>query len=161
MIRGCRTPFFSMNITLYKTKSANNVINKKLTSEKNLGNNCIMADNTSVTSPTVIIGGLSSLDTISDYNYAYIPQCHRYYYINDIIALSGGRVKLVLTVDVLKTYASDRLDSARLGPREKHKGKMYLAEADWTVDGRTDLRSQYFNENHFDTQNDTFVLITV
>ena len=38
-----------MNITLYKTKSANNVINKKLISEKNLGNNCILADNTSVT----------------------------------------------------------------------------------------------------------------
>ena len=38
-----------MNITLYKTKSANNVINKKLESEKNLGDSCILADNTSVT----------------------------------------------------------------------------------------------------------------
>ena len=45
-----------MNITLYKTKSANNVINKKLVSEKNLGTNCVLGDNTSVTSPTVIIG---------------------------------------------------------------------------------------------------------
>ena len=68
-----------MNITLYKTKSANNVINKKLLSEKNLGNSCILADNTSVTSPTVIIGGITSLDRISDYNYAHIPQCNRYY----------------------------------------------------------------------------------
>ena len=150
-----------MNITLYKTKSANNVINKNLASEKNLGNNCILADNTSVTSPTVIIGGIKSLDSISDYNYAYIPQCHRYYYINDIIALSGGRVKLVLTVDVLKTYASDILASTQLVTRQKNQGKMYLANTDWTIDGRTYLRSQYFNENHFDTQNDTFVLITV
>ena len=150
-----------MNITLYKTKSANNVINKKLTSEKNLGNNCIMADNTSVTSPAVIIGGITSLDSISDYNYAYIPQCHRYYYINDIIALSGGRAKLILTVDVLKTYASDILNSTQLVTRQKNQGKLYLANTDWTLDERTYLRSQYFNENHFDTQNDTFVLITV
>ena len=150
-----------MNITLYKTKSGNNVINKKLESEKNLGNNCILADNTSVTSPTVILGGVKSLDTLSDYNYARIPQCHRYYYINDIIALSGGRVKLVLTVDVLKSYASDILNSTQLVTRQKNQGKMYLANADWTLDGRTYLRSQYFNENHFDTQNDTFVLITV
>ena len=150
-----------MNITLYKTKSANNVISKKLVSEKNLGNSCILGDNTSVTSPTVIIGGIESIDTISDYNYAYIPQCHRYYYINDIIALSGGRVKLLLTVDVLKTYASDILASTQLVTHQKNKGKMYLANADWTVDGRTYLRSHYFNENHFDTQNDTFVLITV
>ena len=150
-----------MNITLFKTKSANNVINKKLTSEKNLGNNCILADNTSVTSPTVIVGGIPSLDTISDYNYAYIPQCHRYYYINDIIALSGGRVKLILSVDVLKSYASDILNSTQLVTRQKNKGKMYLADTDWTVDGRTYLRSQYFSENHFAPQNDSFVLITV
>ena len=150
-----------MNITLYKTKSANNVINKKLESEKNLGNKCILADNTSVTSPTVIIGGITSLDSISDYNYAYIPQCHRYYYINDIIALSGGRVKLLLTVDVLKTYANDILNSTQLVTRQKNKGKMYLADAEWTIDGRTYLRSQYFSENHFAPQNDSFILITV
>lgn len=150
-----------MNIILYKTKSANNVINKKLVSEKNLGNRCILADNTSVTSPTVIIGGISSLDIISDYNYCHIPQCHRYYYINDIIALSGGRVKLVLTVDVLNTYANDILASTQLVTRQKNAGKMYLANADWTVDGRTYLRSEYFNENHFGTQNDSFILITV
>ena len=150
-----------MNITLYKTNSANNVINKKPVSEKNLGNSCLLVDNTSMTSPTVIIGGISSLDSISDYNYAHIPQCHRYYYINDIIALSGGRVKLLLSVDVLKTYASDILNSTQLVTRQKNQGKMYLANADWTVDGRTYLRSQYFNENHFASQNDSFVLITV
>lgn len=150
-----------MNITLYKTKSANNVISKKLVSEKNLGNSCILADNTSVTNPTVIIGGINTLDNISDYNYAYIPQCHRYYYINDIIALSGGRVKLLLNVDVLMSFKSDILNSTQLVTRQKNQGKMYLADAEWTVDGRTYLRSQYFSENHFDTQNDTFVLITV
>ena len=158
---GVETPFLNMNITLFKTKSANNVINKKLVSEKNLGNNCILADNTSVTSPVVIIGGIKSLDTISDYNYAYIPQCHRYYYINDIIALSGGRVKLILSVDVLMSFKTDILNSTQLVTRQKNKGKMYLANADWTVDGRTYLRSQYFSENHFAPQNDSFVLITV
>ena len=150
-----------MNITLYKTKSANNVISKKLVSEKNLGNSCILGDNTSVTSPTVIIGGITSLDSISDYNYAYIPQCHRYYYINDIIALSGGRVKLILSVDVLMSFKTDILNSTQLVTRQKNKGKMYLADVDWTVDGRTYLRSHYFSENHFAPQNDSFVLITV
>ena len=67
----------------------------------------------------------------------------------------------MLTVDVLKSYANDILASTQLVTRQKNKGKMYLADADWTVDGRTYLRSQYFNENHFETQNDSFVLITV
>ena len=150
-----------MNITLYKTKSANNVINKKLTSEKNLGNNCILADNTSVTSPTVIIGGITSLDNISDYNYAHIPQCHRYYYINDIIALSGGRVKLLLTVDVLKTYANDILASKQLITAEKDIGKMYLSDVQWTTDARTYNRAIYFSGDYFNTANDCFMLVTV
>ena len=150
-----------MNITLYKTKSGNNVINKKLTSEKNLGNNCLLIDDTSVTNPAVLIGGISSLDTISDYNYAHIPQCHRYYYINDIIALSGGRVKLILTVDVLKTYASDILASKQLITAEKDIGKMYLSDAQWTTDARTYNRAIYFSGDYFNTANDCFMLVTV
>ena len=150
-----------MNITLYKTKSANNVINKKLTSDKNLCIFFFFADNTSVTSPTVIIGGIKSLDTISDYNYAHIPQCHRYYYINDIIALIGGRVKLVLTVDVLKTYANDILASKQLITAEKDIGKMYLTDAQWTTDARTYNRAIYFNGDYFNTTNDCFMLVTV
>ena len=150
-----------MNITLFKTKSGNNVINKKLTSEKNLGNNCLLIDDTSVTNPAVLIGGISSLDTISDYNYAHIPQCHRYYYINDIIALSGGRVKLILTVDVLKTYASDILASKQLITAEKDIGKMYLSDAQWTTDARTYNRAIYFSGDYFNTANDCFMLVTV
>ena len=150
-----------MNLILSRLKRATNVINKKLTSEKNLGNNCILADNTSVTSPTVIIGGIRSLDSISDYNYAYIPPCHRYYYINDIIALSGGRVKLVLTVDVLKTYASDILASKQLITAEKDIGKMYLSDAQWTTDARTYNRAIYFNGDYFNSSNDCFMLVTV
>ena len=150
-----------MNITLYKTKSANNVINKKLTSEKDFGNNCLLIDDTSVTNPALLIGGISSLDNISNYNYAYIPQCHRYYYINDIIALSGGRVKLVLTVDVLKTYASDILASKQLITAEKDIGKMYLSDAQWTTDARTYNRAIYFNGDYFNTANDCFMLVTV
>ena len=150
-----------MNITLFKTKSGNNVINKKLTSEKNLGNSCLLIDNTSVTSPTVIIGGITSLDSISDYNYCHIPQCHRYYYINDIIALSGGRVKLVLTVDVLKTYANDILASKQLITAEKDIGKMYLSDAQWTTDARTYNRAIYFSGDYFKTTNDCFMLVIV
>ena len=150
-----------MNITLYKTKSANNVINKKLVSEKNLGDSCILADNTSVTSPTVIIGGINSLDSISDFNYAYIPQCHRYYYINDIIALSGGRAKLLLTVYIVKTYASNILDSKQLITAEKNIGKMYLTDAQWTTDARTYNRAIYFSGDYFNTTNDCFMLVTV
>ena len=150
-----------MNITLYKTKSANNVINKKLISEKNLGNSCLLIDDTSVTKPAVFIGGITSLDIISDYNYAYIPQCHRYYYINDIIALSGGRIKLLLTVDVLKTYSSDILASKQLITAEKDIGKMYLSDAQWTTDARTYNRAIYFNGDYFNTANDCFMLVTV
>ena len=150
-----------MNITLYKNSSPTNKVTKNLGSKKDLGDACALIHDTSVTQPTIMVGGFKKVTDFSDYNYCYISQLNRYYYINDIVACKNGYVTMYLECDVLMSFKSDILNSIQLVTRQKNKGKMYLADADWTVDGRTYLRSHYFNENHFDTQNDTFVLITV
>ena len=150
-----------MNITLYKNSSPINKVSKSLGNEKNLGNSCILIDDTSIIEPTIMIGGFKKIDDFADYNYCYIPQFKRYFFINDITACKNGYVKMLLKCDVLMSFKSDILNSTQLVTRQKNQGKMYLANADWTVDGRTYLRSQYFNENHFAPQNDSFVLITV
>lgn len=150
-----------MNITLYKNSSPNNKVTKNLDNKKNLGDVCTLIDDTSVILPTIIVGGFKKASDFSDYNYCYISQFNRYYYISDIVACKNGYVKMTLECDVLMSFKMDILNSTQLVTRQKNKGKMYLANADWTVDGRTYLRSQYFSENHFSPQNDSFVLITV
>ena len=150
-----------MNITLYKNSSPSNKVTKNLGSKKDLGDACALIHDTSVTHPTIMVGGFKKVTDFSDYNYCYISQFNRYYYINDIVASKNGYVTMYLECDVLMSFKSDILNSTQLVTRQKNKGKMYLADADWTLDGRTYLRSQYFNENHFSPQNDSFILITV
>ena len=150
-----------MNITLYKNSSPNNKVTKNLSNKKNLGDACTLIDDTSIMQPTIIVGGFKKVSDFRDYNYCYISQFNRYYYISDIVACTNGYVKISLECDVLMSFKTDILNSTQLVTRQKNKGKMYLADAEWTVDGRTYLRSQYFNENHFAVKNDSFVLITV
>lgn len=41
---------------------------------------------------------------VDRYNYAYIPQLHRYYWVEHISEVVGGMCTLTLRVDVLMTY---------------------------------------------------------
>lgn len=151
----------NMNITLYKNLSPSNKVTKNLVSKKDLGDACALILDTSVVQPNITVGGFKKASDFTDYNYCYISQFNRYFFINEITACKNGYVKMTLECDVLMSFKTDILNSTQLVTRQKNKGKMYLADAEWAVDGRTYLRSQYFNENHFDTQNDAFVLITV
>ena len=90
-----------MDITLYHNYSENNEINKRISSIDTIS--AITKGPVSVENPIIIIdyasGDLSC-------NYAYIDEYNRYYYVNNITALTGGRLELNLTVDVLMSFSS-------------------------------------------------------
>ena len=90
-----------MTIIFYKTLSKPNEINKVLQNELNLSGT-IKAD-TDIIKP--IIKVLNTLDfNIFNYNYCYILELKRYYFIEDI-TISGDRFfYITLTLDVLYTY---------------------------------------------------------
>lgn len=59
----------------------------------------------SVTTPVVRVEVPTGVNLFSDYyNYAYIPDFLRYYYITDIIVISQNIAELHMTVDVLGSY---------------------------------------------------------
>ena len=149
-----------MNIKLMRTQSSHNSIDKKILTEKLL-ENCKLLESTNVVNPSVIIGGFTKMEDISDYNYCYIAQFKRYYFISDIKNLTGGRVEIDMHVDVLKTYKASTLDSKQLIIAENDKGKMYLSNREWVTDERTYTRCYNFEGNHFGTENDSFVLVCV
>ena len=57
----------------------------------------------SLHSPTVTID-FDSTVLSNGYNYAYIKEYSRYYYITDMVADSAKRITLHLAIDVLNTY---------------------------------------------------------
>ena len=62
---------------------------------------CVPTADCDIINPTIVLAYDSN---IVDKNYAEISDWGRKYFINDIQMLTGGRMMLVLSVDVLSTY---------------------------------------------------------
>lgn len=93
-----------MTVSLYKTSSDRKRLNKSLVVIKS-DINCIIKDINDIFTPRIILENYElSLDKC---NYAYISEFNRYYFINDIRPLTGGRVELILYVDVLMSFKSE------------------------------------------------------
>lgn len=89
-----------MDIKLYHCSSDPRVVTKDI-SDMVSYNSATARDAFDVMGGSIIIATASDL---SDYNYAYITDVGRYYYITDITVLRDGVWQLTLAVDVLMTY---------------------------------------------------------
>lgn len=90
----------AFTISLFKTASENNRVVKTLTDEKQLSGE--LRNQTSVLNPSIRI---ESADNISAYNYAYISEFGRYYYITDIVSVRTNCWTVSLRCDVLMSYS--------------------------------------------------------
>ena len=89
-----------MTITLYKTSDENSRVVKTLTDNISMTGNIV--EETNVISPSILI---SNIENIASYNYCFITEFSRYYYIKEIISVRNGIWRLNLRVDVLMTYS--------------------------------------------------------
>lgn len=99
-----------MELTFYKQAATPNRVDKSeyLTLVGTLSN-IVLKDDTDLMSPTFI---LKTSEIVYNSNYVYCSFTHRYYYINNIDALSGGRLAIHCTIDVLYTYKDEILNSS-------------------------------------------------
>lgn len=92
----------AFTISLFKTNSENNRVVKTLTDEKQLSGE--LRNQTSVLNPSIRI---ESADNVSAYNYAYISEFGRYYYITDIVSVRTNCWVVSLRCDVLMSYKDE------------------------------------------------------
>lgn len=90
-----------MNITLYVNNSEKNKIGKNLTNGFSLSGT--LRDSTNIINPVILI----EINEIGNYNYCYIENFNRYYFITDITVIRTGLFAISLTVDVLESFKSD------------------------------------------------------
>ena len=128
----------AFTISLFKTNSENNRVVKVLTDEKQLSGE--LRNQTSVLNPTIRI---ESADNISTYNYAYISEFGRYYYITDIVSVRTNCWVVSLRCDVLMSY-KDEIQSMNviLNNTQETGLSNYLASPNWInlVKTKTDIK---------------------
>lgn len=128
----------AFTISLFKTASENNQVVKTLTDEKQLSGE--LRNQTSVLNPSIRI---ESADNISTYNYAYISEFGRYYYITDIVSVRTNCWTVSLRCDVLMSY-KDEIQGLNviLNNTQETGISNYLASPNWVnlVKTKTDIK---------------------
>ena len=143
-----------MEIKLYKNLSENNVIGKTLTQIKSVEAN--LKNDVSVINPTFI---LYYTDNILGSNYCFIPKFNRYYFIDEIVPITGDRCIVKCRVDVLESFKEDIksltviLDKAQ----SIYKSNKYLDDGSFIVENK-DFNTIYNFPNGFNDEG-TFILI--
>ena len=139
-----------MQLKLYKSLDEKNRIRKTLTEELIL--NGALRDKSSVIKPTILI----QTDPL-DYNYAYIPEFGRYYFINNVVAMRNKSFIIDLKCDVLMSYADEIYNLRALIDREETQSQQYVT-GDFVIDARHNTEKIAFT-NPFTEKN--YILVAM
>lgn len=125
-----------MIIDFYIMSEDRNKIGKTLTVLKTINAESNVKDLSLI--DTVLFLSTMSVDEIKNYNYLYIHELNRYYFIENVSVTITGLYKLQLHCDLLETYKNDILDSFALinqsGNNNKYYDGGYLSQSNYDVD---------------------------
>lgn len=142
---------YKYTLKLFKNSSENNDVSKTLTDEhKVTGYSRVVVD---MLNPVIELAGIE----VNSYNYCYVQELNRYYYIENINISPNGVYRLSMRIDVLMTYRDDIMASHGLITKNREYNP-YTGDVD--VESRYTLEKHEF-ENGFDFTNGDFVLVTM
>lgn len=97
-----------MKLTIYQTDDDANVIGKTLTDDYEI--DIFLAASTDIVNPIIPLEAIDGVD-YGDYNYAYIDELERYYFIDEVESINARICSLSMTCDVIETYKAEILAS--------------------------------------------------
>lgn len=117
-------------------------------------------DSVSVSNVTVRIENNGKVD----FNYAFIPEFNRYYFIDEIIVVNNKLADLVLTIDVLMTYKKGIYGLNSFVERNETKNNEFLIDKKRIIEQGLDIEEQTIQNSFFkngDTLADDEVLFSM
>lgn len=93
-----------MTLHVLNTKSDKRYLNK--TTKEITTKDCRLKEGTSIINPVVQIKKMTDKH-VRMFNYAYIEEFQRYYFVENIVELPANILEVTMHVDVLQTYVSD------------------------------------------------------
>lgn len=97
-----------MNIVLYVNNSEQNKINKSLSNPATFSG--VLKEETSIINPVILM----EVDNPYNYNYAFIPEFNRYYFISNITSVNNKMWRISLKVDVLESFKNEIMASSAI-----------------------------------------------
>lgn len=140
-----------MTIKLYKTPSEVNRVIKTLNDELSLTGT--LRESSSIINPTIKI----EEDDITGYNYAYIPDFGRYYFITNITSIRNDLWEVVMRVDVLMTYADEIKANTAVIARNSNLWNLYYQDEQFKILNYETIQTKTFGYPL--SPNSEFVLI--
>lgn len=125
-----------MDIFLFRNNSEVNKIGKYLSNEIHLSGS--LREESNVVTPSILI----EIDNPSTYNYAYIPQFNRYYFIKELVSVRSGLWRILLESDPLESFKNEILsNSVIISDTEVTGAYTYLSGDVWksSVKESTDI----------------------
>lgn len=143
-----------MEIILYENISEYNKINKTLMRENKLYGQ--MVNETSVTNPSILI----EIPTLTPYNYLYIPELGRYYFITDIVNVRTNLWRIATNVDVLMSFKNEILNQSVIIDKQENDddASKYLDDGSYVTENRT--FTEILNYPNGFNENPEYILIT-
>ena len=126
-----------MVITLYKNNSERNCVTKTLSNPRTI--NGTLRQETSIKTPIITIAGDENTPF---FNYAYIEDFARYYFITDIKSIRNGVWEISFLCDVLMSFKNDILNAhAVIDQTQEYDIYNYLSSDTFTtsVKDKTDI----------------------
>ena len=122
-----------MLMKLYTTKTPNNAIGKVLENETE--NNIKFKSQADRTKPVVVLMS----ETMIDFNYAYIPDFNRYYFVENIEVTPNKIYNISLRCDVLESFKNDILESSGFVNQQTTPNKYYNSDYQTEIKKEVDV----------------------
>ena len=108
---------------------------------------CVLKEATSILRPVVKI--LSNDSGIYTYNYMYISEFERYYFIDDITSIHNNKWEISGHVDVLETYKNGILAQSAVIRRQQNNYNLYLNDPDFMTYNYDMIQTKKFTASEF------------
>ena len=142
-----------MIIKLFNTSDSNNTINKTLTNETEF--NIKFKGQADILNPVVKLQS----ETPILFNYGYIPDFKRYYFINNIVIEPKEIYRLELNVDVLESFKDDILNCYGYITQSNKINEYY--NAGYETEERKETEIFKGDVTIGDTENPTLIVTTI
>ena len=146
-----------MTIKTYRFLGDSRKVDKNLTLVETYANAKIVGD-MSIQNPTISLQ-LDSFTDVINFNYLYIPELRRYYYVENSTILSDGYVQIQCKVDVLKSFKTDILASTQYVERQEHRCSYQVPDNGYTIKSNRNLTIKNFGSEIINPNYD-FILTT-